>query len=356
MSAGAEPVAATPAGGVRAPAPSPARRALRILRGFVGSRVGGLILLDVVFIALVGSYNSDFVRVENFRVILDNMGLDAVVLVGTVLLLAGGRFDLSIDGVAALSGIVAGKLLVDSGVGTVPAIAAGLACGLAIGLVNGVLIEVAGLNPLMTTLATWWATTGIALGLTQGYSPFGFPDAFTQLGQATFFGSMVAVYYALVVVSLAAILLAFSPFGYHIFATGGDREASRLNGIRVNRIGILLYAFAGLLSAFAGLVFAARLSTASPVAFDGLALDVIAAAVIGGASLNGGRGSVVGALLGLLLLNMLGNAAIYDGISPYWQKAISGAVLLVAVSGDVLAERVQLSEWRPWRRGSPSSA
>jgi ribose transport system permease protein len=289
------------------------------IKGLVISRVGGLVLLDAVFIALVGSYNSDFVRVANFRVIIDNMALDTVVMVGTVLLLAAGRFDLSIDGVAALSGIVTGKLLVDTGLPTALAVAAGLAVGMGIGFINGVLIERAGLNPLMTTLATWWASTGIALGLTQGYSPFGFPDSFTQLGQATFFGSMIAVYYAIAIVIAAAALLAFSRFGYHIFATGGDRESARLNA-------------------------------ASPVAFDGLALDVIAAAVIGGASLNGGRGSIIGGLLGLLLLNMLGNAAIYVGISPYWQKAISGFVLLVAVSGDVMAERVQRSEWRPWRR------
>jgi ribose transport system permease protein len=320
------------------------------IKGLVISRVGGLVLLDAVFIALVGSYNSDFVRVANFRVIIDNMALDTVVMVGTVLLLAAGRFDLSIDGVAALSGIVTGKLLVDTGLPTALAVAAGLAVGMGIGFINGVLIERAGLNPLMTTLATWWASTGIALGLTQGYSPFGFPDSFTQLGQATFFGSMIAVYYAIAIVIAAAALLAFSRFGYHIFATGGDRESARLNGIRVDRIGIVLYMLAGLLSAAAGVIFAARLSTASPVAFDGLALDVIAAAVIGGASLNGGRGSIIGGLLGLLLLNMLGNAAIYVGISPYWQKAISGFVLLVAVSGDVMAERVQRSEWRPWRR------
>lgn len=338
------------------PSAAPARGLRAAIPGAFGSRVVGLVLLNIVFIVLVGSYNSDFVRIENFRVIVDNMALDCVVMVGTVLLLAAGRFDLSIDGVAALSGIVTGKLLVEHGFGTVPAIVAGLVTGLLIGFVNGFLIERVGLNPLMTTLATWWASTGIALGLTQGYSPFGFPDSFTQIGQATFFGSMIEVYYAIVVVGVAAAILTFTRFGYHIFATGGDREASRLNGVRVDRIGILLYMVAGLLSAAAGVIFAARLSTASPVAFDGLALDVIAAAVIGGASLNGGRGSVIGGLLGLLLLNMLGNAAIYVGISPYWQKAISGVVLLVAVSGDAVAERVQRSEWRPWRRAQPKSA
>jgi ribose transport system permease protein len=98
------------------------------------------------------------------------------------------------------------------------------------------------------------------------------------------------------------------------------------------------------------MIAASRVSSGQPNFGIGLELDVIAAAVIGGASLNGGRGSIIGGLLGLLLLNMLGNAAIYVGISPYWQKAISGFVLLVAVSGDVIAERVQRSEWRPWRR------
>lgn len=313
------------------------------------SRVLGLVLFELVFISAVGGYNSQFVRVDNFRVILDNMGPDAIVLTGTVLLLAAGRFDLSIDGVANLSGVTAGKLMIDGGLPWELALAIGIGVGLFIGLVNGFLIEVIGLNPLITTLGTWWATSGVALGLTQGFSPTALPQPFDNLGQARVLGLLISVWYAAGFVLLTATILAFTRFGAHIFATGGDREAARLNGVKVRRIGISLYVFSGMLAGVAGVVFAARLATSSPAAFDGLALDVIAAGVIGGASLAGGRGSVIGGLLGLFLLNMLGNAAIYVGISPYWQKAISGAVLLTAVLADVIAER------RQKRAGEPSN-
>jgi ribose/xylose/arabinose/galactoside ABC-type transport system permease subunit len=160
---------------------------------------------------------------------------------------------------------------------------------------------------------------------------------------------LIEDWYAVVVVIVVAVVLAFSKFGFHVYATGGDREAARLNGIKVVALGIGLYALSGLLSGVVGTIFAARLASAPATAFDGLALNVIAAAVIGGASLTGGRGSVVGAFLGLLLLNMLSNAAIYVGISPYWEKAISGFVLIVAVGADVLAARREARAGEPRR-------
>ena len=331
----------------------PVRGSLREgARRLLATRVLGLVVFELLFIIAVGAYNSDFLRVDNFRVIVDNMGADATVLGGTVLLLAAGRFDLSIDGVANLSGVTAGKLMASSGMSWELAVVVGLAVGLAVGLVNGILIEAVGLNPLITTLGTWWASSGIALGLTQGFSPTALPQGFANLGQTRAAGFLLSVWYAVAITLVCAVVLAFTRYGSHIFATGGDREASRLNGVKVRRIGISLYALSGLLSAFAGVIFAARLDTASPAAFDGLALDVIAAAVIGGASLAGGRGSVIGGLLGLFLLNMLGNASIYVGISPYWEKVISGTVLLVAVLADVMAERREKHAGEPpgWRR------
>jgi ribose transport system permease protein len=302
-------------------------------------RVVSLIVFEVIFIAAVGAYNSDFVRLDNFRVIFDNMAVDAIAMVGTVFLLAAGRFDLSIDGVANLSGITAGLSMTDWGVPWFVAVAFGLGTGLLVGLLNGVLIEVFDFNPLMTTLGTWWATLGIALGATKGYTPYNFPQSFNNLGQATVGTVLIEVWYALAIVVIGGLVLTFTRFGYHVYATGGDRAAARLNGVKVVGIGIVLYAVSGLLSGVVGTVFAARLASAPATAFNGLSLNVIAAAVIGGASLTGGRGSVVGALLGLLLLNMLDNAAIYVGISPYWEQLISGSVLLLAVGADVAATR-----------------
>ena len=315
------------------------RQVLRVGTSFLKSRTTALLLFNVAFIVAVAAYNPDFVAPDNLRVIAENMALEAIVMVGAVFLLAAGRFDLSVDGSATVSGVVAGLVLTNTGLPWAIGLLAGLGVGLAIGIANGILIEVGGLDPLMTTLGMWWLSVGIALGATQGYSPYGFPEGFSRLGQARVGGMLVFVWYAVAIVAVGAVVLAFTRFGWQTYATGGDREASRLNGVKVVRIGIVLYAASGLLAGIAGTIFAARLGTATSQAFDGLALNVIAAAVIGGAALGGGRGSVVGGLLGLLLLNMLGNAAIFVGLSPYWQKAISDVVLLVAVAADIVGRR-----------------
>jgi ribose transport system permease protein len=328
--------------GTNLPAAGPSAAARRsVARRFLGSRVTALALFDLVFIAAIGAIEPDFVRLENFKVIVENMALPAMVMVPTVYLLAAGRFDLSVDGVAVLSGIVAGLLLKNEGAPTLVALVLGVGVGFAFGLANGLLIELAGLNPLVTTLGTWWVAMGLALGLTQGYSPFGFPSGFTAIGQTKVLGVLIVVVYAVVFVAAMAALLGLTRFGAHVYATGGDREAALLNGVKVKRIGVVLYALAGTLAGAAGVIFAARLGTASASAFDGLALDVIAAAVVGGASLTGGRGTVLGGLLGLFLLNLFGSAAIYVGISPFWQKGISGLILLVALVADALADRRQ---------------
>jgi ribose transport system permease protein len=318
------------------PAPTVLRR---IGTSFLKSRTIALLLFNAVFILAVGLYNPDFLAPDNLRVIAENMALEAIVMVGAVFLLAAGRFDLSVDGSATLSGVVAGLVMTNSGLPWVVALLAGFATGLAFGIGNGILIEVVGMDPLMTTLGTWWLGIGIALGATQGYSPYGFPTGFSNLGQARVGGMLVFVYYAIVIVAIGAVVLSLTRFGWQVYATGGDREASRLNGVKVVRIGLVLYAASGLLAGVAGTIFAARLGTATSQAFDGLALNVIAAAVIGGAALGGGRGSILGGVLGLLLLNMLGNAAIFVGLSPYWQKGISGVVLLVAVAADVVGRK-----------------
>jgi ribose/xylose/arabinose/galactoside ABC-type transport system permease subunit len=149
-------------------------------------------------------------------------------------------------------------------------------------------------------------------------------------------GTFISLWYALAVCVIGGLILSQTKIGSHVFAVGGNRSAARLNGINTRRLGIVLYTLSGLASAAAGILFAAQLDSAGATPFNGLALTVIAGAVIGGASIYGGRGSILGALLGLLLLSMLGNATIYVGISPFWQQAIDGAVLLVAVLSDVI--------------------
>ncbi len=147
------------------------------------------------------------------------------------------------------------------------------------------------------------------------------------------------IWYAGVLVALAIWVLAKTKFGYHVYATGGNREGARLNGVKVNRITVISFVLAALAAALAGIVYAARLNAAVPQTVNGLNLRVIAGAVIGGCSLTGGEGTIIGALLGLFFMTMLTNASIMLNISPYWQMCILGVVVLVAVGADALAKR-----------------
>lgn len=303
------------------------------------SRVAALLAFDLIFILIVGSFVPTFAHPANLRVLLDGMAPQAIVAAAMAALLAAGRFDLSVDGVAALSGILVGKMMLVLSIPVAPAVVLGVLFGAGVGFLQGVAVERLNFNPVVISLALWWITTGVAFGLVENSVPAGFPAAFGALGQTRIGGLLIYDYYALAIVPVIAVILTFTKFGYHVFATGGDREASRLKGVRVERVGIALYALTAAAAAFAGIIFAARIDSAQPNALDNMALNVIAAAIIGGAALTGGRASIFGAMLGLFLLLALSNAAIFLGISPLWQKAISGTVLAAAVTADAFSER-----------------
>jgi ribose transport system permease protein len=147
------------------------------------------------------------------------------------------------------------------------------------------------------------------------------------------------IWYAVIFVGLAIFVLDKTRFGYHVYATGGNREGARLKGVKVDRVTIISFVLVALAAGLAGIVYASRLNAAVPQAVNGLNLRVIAGAVIGGASLTGGEGTIVGALLGLLFMTMLTNASIMLNISPYWQMCILGVVVLIAVGADAFAKR-----------------
>ncbi len=307
-------------------------------------RIAGLAAINGAFILAMGLAAPVFVSGPNLSVMLSNMALESIVMAGLTLLLVGRLFDLSTDGVVAVAGVVCGKLMV-SDWNPIAAIGAALGVGLGAGLANGFLVMRLKINALIGTLATWWILTGIAFGLTKSISSYGFPPAFQAIGQARIWGIRIFVGYAIVIVGLLAVLLAKTKFGRHVYIMGGNPEAGRLFGVKVERIGIQLYVLMGLLAAFVGVVLAARLDAGAPNAVDGMAMRVIAAAVIGGCALSGGKGNVLAGLLGLLLLNMLTNAATILGVSPYWQKSLIGGVLLLALVLDAAGGNIRVPMW-----------
>jgi len=302
-------------------------------------RIAGLALINIAFIALLSVSTPYFMTRGNWVVLIDNMAIEAIALSGYTLLLIGGRFDLSPDGVVAASGIAAG-LLMNRGVEWYIAAPIALFLAVAIGLINGIVVIKARINGLIATLTTWWIMVGLALGLTKALSPFGFPEAYQLIGQTRLLGFRIIVIYAIVTVVILSLILHFTPLGVHIYAMGGNEEATRMMGINTHLLGIGLYVLVGFLGGFIGLVVTSKMNAASVMAVDGMTLRIIAASVIGGCGLSGGKGSIIGGLLGLLLMHILGNAIIQLGVSPYWQKAVLGGILLTAA----LSERLKLSK------------
>jgi ribose transport system permease protein len=311
-------------------------------RRLLGNRAVIMLIINLAFILIMTQLSPYFLYAgngfANFKVMFVSMAMDTIVLAAMVMLLIGGMFDLSVDGVVNMTGVITGALLA-SGVPIWLAVAAGVATALIVGLINGFAVTRLKMNPLMTTLGTWWVSQGLAFGITQGISSHSFPQSFIDIGYAAPLGVTMPIWYAVVLVALAIWVLAKSKFGYHIYATGGNREGARLHGVKVDRITIISFVLVALASAFSGIVYAARLNAAVPQTVNGLNLRVIAGAVIGGCSLNGGEGSIIGALLGLFFMTMLTNASIMLNISPYWQMCTLGVVVLVAVGADALAKR-----------------
>jgi ribose transport system permease protein len=300
-------------------------------------RIIGLIFVNVGAIIVFGLITPHFLSKANLIVLADNMALEAIVLSGYTLLLVGGHFDLSTDGLASLTGVVFG-LLVTHNVIWYLAIGISMMLAVGIGIMNGYVVSKLRVNGLIATLTTAWICVGFSLGMTKALSPYGFPDAFQMIGQARVFGVRVIVVYALVAIIFFTVLLHRHSIGAHIYVSGDNRTASEMMGINTAKLGIVLYAMVAFLAGFVGIITASRLNAASPVAVDGMTLRIIAAIVIGGGNLSGGQGTVIGGLLGLSLMHILGNAAIQLGLSPYWQKAVLGSILLAAI----LTEKINL--------------
>jgi ribose transport system permease protein len=303
-----------------------------------GRRELSMLVIDGLFIFGVSRFTPYFATYENFKVLILGMAMEAIVLAAMTWLLVSGMFDLSVDGVVNMSGVIAGGLITASYDYRL-AILVAVAAAAAVGLANGLAVTKIRMDPLMTTLGTWWVTQGIAYGLTSGYPTTSYPSAFLNIGGASPLGIDMPIWYMIVLVPILGFILAKTRFGYHLYATGGSREAARLHGVRVNRVTIVAFVVVALTAGLTGVVYASQLNTAAPNVVNGLNLRVIGGAVIGGTSLYGGIGTVPGAFLGLLFMDMITNASTVLGVSPYWQYALLGGVLLLAVAADAMAGR-----------------
>ncbi|MGH7451524.1 MAG: ABC transporter permease [bacterium] len=285
----------------------------------------------LVLSAIAAFFSPYFLTVENLFAIGLQMSVVAIMALGQVIVIIAGGIDLSAGSVLALSGVVACMQL-RAGHDLIVAAFGALATGLACGLLNGFLVTRGKLPPFIATLGTMGMARGLALIITDGVPIFGLPSSFAGLGGGRLF-QLIPIPVAITAVAalITYLILGHTRLGRHAYAIGGNKEAARLAGVPVARATQILYTLCGATAGLAGLILASRLNSGQPTAGAGYELDVIAACVIGGASLSGGEGNVGGALIGALIMGVLRNSCNLLDISAFWQQVAIGAIIIVAV-------------------------
>jgi ribose/xylose/arabinose/galactoside ABC-type transport system permease subunit len=295
---------------------------------------GALLLECVAFTAL----SPHFFSADNLLNVTLQASITAIIAAGMTFVILTGGIDLSVGSVVALSGIVATGALA-SGVGAPSAVLAALALGAASGGIAGVLVARFGVAPFIATLSLMTVWRGIAFVATGGRPVWDLPASFAVLGSGRIAGVPIPTVVMAVVFAAAHVTLTRTRYGRHVVAFGGNPEAARLSGIRTGRICASVYVLCGALAAASGVLLASRMSSGQPNAGLGYELDVIAAVVVGGTSLSGGRGSVLGTLLGALLIAVLRNGLNLLDVDSYVQQVVVGIVILLAVLLDPVRRR-----------------
>jgi ribose transport system permease protein len=312
------------------------------------ARFQSLIALLVMVVAL--SLRSDkFLTHDNGLNILRQISVNLCLSLGMTTIILAGGIDLSVGAILALAGAIAAGLL-KSGLAlpfcnrllqftVFGSVVAGLLVGFALGCFNGLVITRFELPPFVATLGMFSIARGLTMLWTGGFPITELGTGFGFIGTGIFLGIPMPVWISAVLVAVFAVVTRKTRFGRYLYAVGGNERAALLTGLRVNRIKLWVYALGGALSGVAGLIVTARLDSAQPNAGLGYELDSIAAVVIGGTSLSGGRGSIFGTVLGCLIIGVLNNGLFLLNVSPFWQQVVKGLVILAAVAVDKMSAR-----------------
>jgi ribose transport system permease protein len=284
-----------------------------------------LLVLGTVIALLI----PEFLTVNNLLNVLRQVSITGIVAVGMTFVIISGGIDISVGSTVALGGVVAVACLT-AGFGIPLAILAALAVGSAVGAINGGLISFARVSPFVTTLGTMYVIRGMTLVVT---------TEFARIGQGYALHVPIPVIIMLMIYLAGYVLLRFFVFGRHVLAVGGDEEAARLCGIPVKGTKTMTYALSGMLAAVAGVILAGRLGSAQPSVGEGYELIAIAATVIGGTSLTGGKGTIMGTLIGTIILGIVSNALNLWGVASFYQTVIIGGIVLAAVLADKLRKK-----------------
>jgi ribose/xylose/arabinose/galactoside ABC-type transport system permease subunit len=323
-----------PSRGTAPEAPASRRSALGswrpIARAVFHRRESAIFLALVVIMAIIGFVAENFLSASNLYLVSRQISFVAIVALGQLFVILTGGIDLSVGSLMALAGMAAAWCM-EKGVPPSLAVLIGCGVGMVMGLVNGALTAYVRIAPFIVTLGMLSFASGLVLGITKGWPITDIPESFLWVAQGSFLGLPIPVWIALVIAVIAHTVLTYTAFGRRTYAIGGNEQATFLSGIDVKRIKLVLYTVSAVCASIAGIMLVARFNSAQADTGRGWELDAIAAAVIGGTSLAGGSGSVLGVLIGACIMGVIKNGLVLMRVSSYWQTAIVGVIIVLAV-------------------------
>ncbi len=306
-------------------------------------RIAGIATALLALMVFFSFASDAFLSVNNLLNVTRQVSIMAILSVGMTIAIISGGIDLSVGSIIAFVGVIVASAMTDLSLPIWVAVLFGLATGAAIGFGNGALVALAGVPAFIATLGTMTALRGLTYLYTDGYPIYNLPTAFAWLGAGYVAGIPVPTILMLLVGAVAYVVLSRTPFGIHIYAVGENETAARRVGVRVARVKLLAYVACGILAAISAIVLAARLRAGLPTSGFTYELTAIAAVILGGTSISGGQGSVIGTILGALLLGVLANGLTLLNIEPYVLEVVTGGIIIVAVLMDSLKHRKRAS-------------
>jgi len=294
----------------------------------------GVIVVLSLLIGIFSLLSPAFLTVTNIINIARQVSMLGIVSVGVTFVMISGGMDLSVGAQVSLVGMISAWSMLHMGISPVLAAFLGIFTGVFLGFLNGFIAIRMKIHPLIVTLASMTIFRGISYIICGGLPIFGFPESFTVLGQGYLGVIPIPVIVLVLAVILGSFILNSTYFGRYFYAMGGNEEAARLSGISINKLKVAVYTISGFFAGISGVILLSRVNSAQPNAATGYEFDVMTAAVLGGISIKGGEGKIIGVFIGVLIMGVLSNGLILMNVGDYYQNVIKGLVLILAVAFD----------------------
>jgi len=299
----------------------------------------GIFIVFLAICIILSLISPQFLTISNWTIIITQVSINALLAFGVTFVIITGGIDLSLGSIVAVSGVTAAMLAHPNTYPLIVPILAALFSGLLIGAFNGFMITKSKIAPFIVTLGTMTIGRGLALILSDGRPVSNLSDSFVFIGSGKLLGLPILILILVIMFIICSVILNKTTLGRYIYALGGNEQAARASGIMVTRVKMMVYSISGVLAGLAGILLTSRITTGQPNAGAGFELDAIAAVVIGGTSTSGGKGSIGGTMIGVLLIGVINNSLDLLNVSSYYQQVVMGLIIVGAVVLDSLNQK-----------------